>query len=111
MSKLLPVGSIVSVDDDKPIEMMITGYYPVNADTNICYRYLGVVFPGGVSKDGIFHMFQEEDIRKVIFEGFSTPESVKSLGELQERTEALLNQAKSETDNESSTPEEQDLFF
>ncbi len=107
MSQLLPVGSIVSVDDNKRIEMMIIGYYPADAEKKECYEYLGAAYPSGVSVNGALHMFNHKDIRKVVFEGYATDASRKALDDLTAHAERVLNG----DPPENASPVEEDLFF
>lgn len=108
MKELLPVGSIVSVDDTKNIDIMIVGYYPIDGRTKQCFEYLGVIYPGGTTREkGVKFMFNHADVRKVIFKGYSTDETRKAINALTEHTEkrfaAFADKAPSET--------EEDLFF
>lgn len=108
MSELLPVGSVVSVDEGKNVQMMIVGYYPVDSRKKECYQYLGVIYPSGTTvKNDVMNMFNHADIRKVIFEGYSTDAAKKALRELTEYTEKVL----SGDIDETSAKNEEDLFF
>ncbi len=107
MSELLPVGSVVSVDDNKNIDVMIVGYYPVDGKKKECYQYLGVVYPSGTTRENDFmYMFNHADVRKVIFEGYSTETSKQAVKALTEHTEKVLSGAAGE-----AAPKEEDLFF
>ena len=98
MDKLLPVGSVVSLDADKNVKLMIIGYYPVDPKTGKRYTYCGAQFPSGISKDGIVELFDQNDILKVVFTGYATAEGDAGLANLQASAQP-------------APAEEQDLFF
>lgn len=75
MTDLLPIGSIVKTDEDKPICIMIAGYYPIDANDSKCYQYAGVPYPNGLPENNCIMLFNQKDIKKVIFEGYVTSES------------------------------------
>lgn len=112
MSKLLPVGSIVKLkkDQERKVDLMVLGYYPVKADENQCYEYLGVIYPGGTAKDAPMFMFNGGDIDEVRFEGYSTEETQKALDALTKHTLDIL--AASNAAAAPAEPEKnEDLFF
>lgn len=72
MIDLLPVGSIVKTDLTKPISIMIIGYYPIDRNTSTCYQYAGALYPSGLSESNRVLLFNHNDIKKILFEGYAT---------------------------------------
>ena len=81
MTNLLPLGSIVTIKNSMA-KMMILGYYLIDKKDNKCYQYAGVIYPSGIPETNNFVLFNNKDIKEVIFKGYSTPESEAVLSEL-----------------------------
>ena len=98
--ELLPIGSVVLLKDGIK-KAMITGYFPVTnvGGKKVAYDYSGCVFPEGILSSDQLGMFNYEQIREVIFEGFKNEESLALI----ERIEKIdKNIALQNYQNESS---------
>lgn len=75
----LPIGSVVMLNEGtKPV--MIYGYKQYdseNQDTE--YDYISVLYPEGNIGPQFQFMFNESDIKEVLFKGYETPEQVSLL--------------------------------
>ncbi|MBJ8349434.1 DUF4176 domain-containing protein [Streptococcus zalophi] len=95
MTKLLPLGTIVYLQDSTT-KVMIIGRGPeFNLDGEEVYSdYAGVVYPEGINpEDSIF--FNQENIEKVVFEGFKDEEEDEYLTEYKEwENELTVKKAK-----------------
>ncbi|MBJ8325503.1 DUF4176 domain-containing protein [Streptococcus pacificus] len=95
MTELLPLGTIVYLQDSLT-KVMIIGRGPeFNLDDQEVYSdYVGVVYPEGINPDdSIF--FNQENIEKVVFEGFKDEEEVEYLTEYKEwENELTVKKAK-----------------
>lgn len=75
MSKrLLPIGSIVTVDGAKK-RLMIMGTHLNRADDDTLYDYVGVPYPEGYLGKDIMFLFMHEDVVDVSFVGFVNAET------------------------------------
>lgn len=77
MDELLPIGSIVKVEKDTWIQLMIIGYYPFNEEDETIYHYTGVLYPYGIEDEHSFFVFNTEDITDVVFRGYLNEEGEK----------------------------------
>ena len=82
MSELLPVGSVVKISNNDMAEIMIAGYYMIDRNTNKCYQYAGVIVPAGIPETNNFLLFNNQDIREVVFQGYFTEESKSEINKL-----------------------------
>ena len=90
MDTLLPIGTVVSIGDEKDgyIPIVIAGYGGQNSE-NIIYDYIGFVFPYGyISRDKII-IFDTSQIHQVLHKGYEDenykemiPEVKKTLDEM-----------------------------
>ena len=76
---LLPLGSVVVLNDGVK-KVMIVGYLPVGDDDKV-FDYCGCVFPEGIMEN-CYCLFDEENIRKVYFEGCKNKETEIYLGKI-----------------------------
>lgn len=90
MDTLLPIGTVVSIGDEKDgyIPVVIAGYGGQNSENKI-YDYIGFVFPYGyISRDKII-IFDTSLIHQVLHKGYEDenykemiPEVKKTLDEM-----------------------------
>ena len=71
--KLLPIGSIVSINNSEK-KLMIVGLYITLRDNIEIYDYMGCLWPEGVLDINNNLVFNKENITKVYKEGFSDDE-------------------------------------
>ncbi len=72
MDILLPLGTIVTLDNDNKI--VIIGYK--GSLKNEIKDYTGCLYPHGLIDENIF-CFNKSDIKKILFYGYQTPELYK----------------------------------
>lgn len=72
--KLLPLGTVVALDEETQVKMVIAGYYIRHEDGQI-YDYLGLGYPFGMALDGGNSVFNAEAIEQVLFTGYETEKS------------------------------------
>lgn len=79
---LLPVGSIVLLNNGTK-RLMISGVMQSNASGDGKeYDYLGVMYPEGHLGEGFQYLFNQEDIQSVVFRGFEDAEREAFLARL-----------------------------
>ncbi len=66
----LPVGSVVRLKGGK-MNILITGYAPVERTKDKVWDYLGAIWPTGVIKSDQNLLFNRDQIEEVIFKGYS----------------------------------------
>ena len=87
MKEYLPVGSVVLLNKGEK-ELLIIGYKVVSIDhkaiednkevkTDKVYDYCAVPYPEGIISSDIMLMFNHEDIKDILFTGYTTEESNK----------------------------------
>ncbi|MDD6551560.1 MAG: DUF4176 domain-containing protein [Lachnospiraceae bacterium] len=78
----LPIGSVVMLKEaEKPL--MIYGIKQFDSDNpDVEYDYIGVVYPEGNIGAEFQYLFNHEDIEKVLFRGYDTPEYKEFLDEV-----------------------------
>lgn len=69
---ILPIGSVITVDDEGKLALAIVGYGLKVKDQ--CFDYSVVRYPLGEVNDSIVRPVNAEDIRKVLFVGCKGPE-------------------------------------
>jgi len=73
MNELLPIGSIVLLNGgDK--RLMIIGVVQINPEDNEEYDYLACLYPEGFVGPEHIYLFNHEDIKSVVAEGFTDDE-------------------------------------
>ena len=90
-NNILPVGTIVELNNSDAL-YMIVGFLPVNNRNNQLFQYSAVTYPGrsfGISK---LCMFNHNDIKKVIFEGFSDDDFEKYKKDIEPYVERTKNE-------------------
>ena len=68
MKELLPVGSIVKLNDILKGELMVMGY-DKEYEGEI-FDYIGVLYPGGFVNEGSCFVFNQETISEVVYTGY-----------------------------------------
>ena len=88
MNEVLPIGSIVQLNNGE-VKLMIINRYPLYNNYGVIgyFDYSGCVYPNG-SLDNQAYFFNEENIAKVWFKGY-----------IDESEELLQQKFKKETDN------------
>lgn len=83
MKEYLPIGSIVILNEGKK-KLMIYGRKQTEIKTNIEYDYVSCLYPeGNINQDYMF-LFNNEDIKEVVFRGYSNSEDEEFLDKLNE---------------------------
>ena len=78
MKEYLPIGSVVLLNNGTK-RVMIYGRKQLSADTGTIFDYVSCFYPeGNISPDYTF-LFNHEDIKEVIFRGYSDEEEEKFL--------------------------------
>ena len=73
-SRLLPIGSVVLLNNGTK-KVMVTGFYSVPAnDTSKVYDYCGCLFPEGVISSEQNLLFDHSQIMKVCYMGYTSEE-------------------------------------
>ena len=71
-TKLLPIGSVVMLNNGTK-EVMITGFYVVSADEpNIIYDYCGCIYPEGMITSEQNLLFNHSQIVKILYMGYNS---------------------------------------
>lgn len=79
---LLPIGSIVLLENGEK-RLMINGIMQSEANgTGKEYDYLGVLYPEGHIGDQFQYLFNHEDIQEIVFRGFEDSERAAFLEKL-----------------------------
>ncbi|MDD5887910.1 MAG: DUF4176 domain-containing protein [bacterium] len=73
LKKALPLGSVVLLKGAKRY-LVVMGYLMVEEGTDKVWDYMGCAYPVGAISSEATLMFDEEQIDKVIFEGFTDEE-------------------------------------
>ena len=84
MKELLPVGTVVRINDNEELKLMVGGYYPLDKELNISYDYFGLIYPYGITLHKKVMMFNHIDISAIEFLGYSTKDSKSALLHLKE---------------------------
>ena len=70
---LLPIGSVVQLSGAEK-KLMIFGVRQTNQETGKEFDYVGVMYPEGNMGEDTRFLFDNSDIEKVVFLGYSDPE-------------------------------------
>lgn len=75
-NKLLPIGTVVTL---KGIEknLMITGFCQQDLENGNKYDYCGCLYPEGYLESSKHFLFNQNDIEKILFEGYKNEEEIK----------------------------------
>ena len=107
-SKLLPIGSVVLLNNGTK-KIMITGFYSVPAnDNNKVYDYCGCLFPEGVISSEQNLLFDHNQIEKVFYMGFTSDEEKEFKAKLGEIINNANNNSEQSPVQESTMSSEQD---
>lgn len=83
-SKLLPIGSVVLLNNGTK-KIMITGFYSISAnEPNKVFDYCGCLFPEGVISSEQNLLFDHKQIEKVCYIGFKNDEEKEFKNKLNE---------------------------
>lgn len=74
--QVLPLGSVVLLKDAKRY-LVVCGYAMVTGQGEKIWDYMGCAYPVGIVSSETTLMFDEEQIDKVVFEGFTDEEGEK----------------------------------
>lgn len=80
---LLPIGTVIK-HRNFDNQSMIIGYYPVEADSETVYKYVGVSYPNGITKEMNMVMFNDVSIEQLLFIGYQNEFSEQVIGTLKE---------------------------
>lgn len=69
MSAYYPIGTVVSIELDRPLQVMIAGYLPKRKDSRV-YDYFAVPFPLGLVDETAYICFDQDAITEVLWEGY-----------------------------------------
>lgn len=92
MKDLLPIGSVVLLKEAQK-RLMIFGVCQKDSETNKEYDYIGVFYPEGNVGENIRFLFNNEDIERVDFTGYSDEERTAFVDRLQEYYDKQAQQA------------------
>lgn len=82
IEELLPIGTIVLLEDGEK-RLMITGIMQSDViEKGQQYDYLGILYPEGHIGDQFQYLFNHEDIKEIVFRGFEDAERVEFLEKL-----------------------------
>ncbi len=69
MNGVLPIGTVVSLQEDSKVKFMIVGYFPTNNQGD-SGDYTAIRYPMGVYDNRMFFFFNQGDIYKVLHTGY-----------------------------------------
>ena len=76
MKEYLPIGSVVLLNNGSK-KIMIYGRKQLAADTGDEYDYVACLYPEGNINDDYTFLFNHDNIKEVIFKGFSDQEETE----------------------------------
>lgn len=101
----LPIGSVVLLKNAKK-RVMVTGFYvKENEKSEKVYDYVGVMYPEGVIQSDKNLVFNNDQIEKIYFSGFSDIEEQEFKQRLYKLIEDEEKQAKKEEIEKEDTEE------
>lgn len=68
MKKILPIGTVVKLNEHSDVKFMIVGYFPTNNDGEM-KDYSAIRYPMGAYDNRMFFFFNETSIFEVLHEG------------------------------------------
>lgn len=74
MKEMLPLGTVVALDEKERMKVVIAGYYLKKKDGKM-YDYVGMLYPYGMAMENGTALFNEENIKKVLKRGYETEKS------------------------------------
>jgi hypothetical protein len=90
MTNLLPLGSIVLLQNGEK-KIMIYGRKQIEAKTQKVYDYVACLNPEGNINEEYCYLFNHEDIKEIIFRGYSDVDEETYLSYLETLTEQAGN--------------------
>ena len=92
-TKLLPIGSVVMLNNGTK-EVMITGFYTVSADDpNNIYDYCGCMYPEGIITSEQNLLFNHSQIVKLLYMGYNSDKEK----EFKQKLENAVNKIENST--------------
>ena len=85
--ELLPIGTIVLLNNGQK-RLMIVGRFAIKNDSDELFDYLGCLYPEGIISDKTNFLFNDSDIKEVVYKGFTDEEDEdfkKQIGVLLEK--------------------------
>lgn len=70
MSEFMPIGTVVTLQENSKFKFMIVGYYPTNKEGE-CRDYTAIRYPMGVYDNRLFFFFNKEDVHEVLHMGYT----------------------------------------
>lgn len=83
MKEYLPIGTVVVLNNGEKT-LMIYGRKQINIKDNVEYDYVSCLYPEGNINQEYMFLFNNEDIKEVIFRGYSNSEEEEFLDKLNE---------------------------
>jgi len=72
---ILPIGTIVTLQNDSNIKFMIVGYFPTN-QSGEQRDYSAIRYPMGIYDNRMYFFFNSSDISNIIHRGFEDDEFI-----------------------------------
>lgn len=95
MDRLLPIGSVIHTKNANCYTMILGYCKPVEEENTVnWYDYAGCIYPIGYMDVESTVVFNEEDIDKVIFEGFSNEKYTEREKEVRDFLSSVRNGGK-----------------
>lgn len=91
--QLLPIGSIVELEEGEDSRYMVAGYYPVNGERT--GDYVAVPYPGGIRQTKELCMLDKESIEKVLWRGYLDEEGevlIRQIPQFMQETSELMKE-------------------
>lgn len=83
MSKYYPIGTIVKLNGNDILHVMVAGYLPQREDSGV-FDYFGVPFPYGLTDESNYICFNKNMIAELVFEGYEDEEGKEILSALED---------------------------
>ena len=84
----LPVGSVVRLKGGK-MNILITGFAPIEQGKDKVWDYLGAIWPVGVVKTSENLLFNRDQIEEVIFKGYTDEKELDFRDKLEQSIEMI----------------------
>ena len=92
MTNYLPLGSIVLLDNGEKM-LLIYGRAQKQTGQTIVYDYLGCLFPEGNISSEFTYLFNHNDIKEVVFTGYSDEADKEFIKMIQENLQQLNDES------------------
>lgn len=87
--QILPIGSVVKLQEDSNIRFMIVGYFP-QSELGERRDYSAIRYPMGVYDNRMYFFFNSEDIKETLHKGY-VDEEFNNMCKIIETTPELSN--------------------